>query len=255
MKLLSSGLFVLFVTAVQAQSIHDLFGTDRFHRAYFEGNTMEVTFEPFQELNWEAKARTVLRWLDLDRPTPLQIARLSNFESAGPQFRSVDFHAPLDPAVSRATYLLIYATGIIPLQPVQLKGSVNFDFDVNMTAVQRRVFSGTIVGKPSRPVTTAAFAIVGEPPDVKEVHPGAKFMRRKQAGPAVYDFTDNGRTVSWTILSKEEPDAASALSFHLARQHLLLVKWNSDFCGSAYTLFSVGTALKPIAGNDYDCDA
>src|SRR5690348_9730026 len=155
MKLLSSGVLVFFITAAQAQSIYDLFGTDRFHRAFFEGNTIEVTFEPFQELNWEAKARTALPWLDLDRPTPLQIARLPNFESAGPQFRSVDFRAPLDPTIIRATYLLIYAAGIIPLQPVQLKGSVNFDFDVNMTAVQRRVISGTIVGKPSRPVTTA----------------------------------------------------------------------------------------------------
>jgi hypothetical protein len=40
----------------------------------------------------------------------------------------------------------------------------------------------------------------------------------------------------------------------MADQKLLLVKWNSDFCGSVYTLFAADTALKPIAGNDYDCD-
>jgi hypothetical protein len=253
MKLLS-GLLVIFAFTVDAQSIYDLFGTDRFHRAYPEGKANEVTFEPFQELKWEAKARAALSWLNLDRPTPQQIARLSAFESAGPQFRTVDFRAPLDSAVSRATYLLIYAAGIIPLQPVKLKGSVDFDFDTSMTAVQRKVVSGTIVGKPSRPVTTAAFVFIGKPGDVKDVHSGAKFEKRNQAGPAVYDFTDRSRIVTWTTSSKEEPDAASAVSFRLADQQFLLVKWSSDFCGSVYTLFSADTMLKPIAGNDYDCD-
>jgi len=255
MKLLS-GLLLIVASAVQSQSIYDLFGTDQFHRAYLEANSNEVTFDPFQELNWDGKARIALPWLNLDRPSPAQIARLSTFESAGPQFRSVDFRAPLDSAVSRATYLLIYADGIIPLQPVQLKGSVDFDFDTGMTTVQRRVASGAVVGKPSRPVTTAAFVIVGKPADIKkDVHPGAKFEKRKQAGPAVYDFTDGSRTLTWTMSSQEQPGVASSVLFRLADQQLLLVKWDSDFCGSAYTLFSVDAFLKPTAGNVYDCDA
>ena len=253
MKLLC-GVRVIFAAAVQAQSVYDLSGTDTFHRAYFEAKTNEVTCEPFQELNWEAKARAALSWLNLDRPTPAQIARLSTFESAGPQFRSVDFRAPLDPAVNRAMYLLVYAGGVTPLQPVQLKGSVNFDFDAGMTAVQRRVVFGTIAGKPSRPVTNAAFAITGKPADVSDVRPNAKFERRRQAGPAVFDFIDGSRTASWTTSSKEQPEAASALSFRLSGQGWLLVRWNSDFCGSVYTMFSVDAALKPVAGNDYDCD-
>ncbi len=245
---------VVFAITLEAQSIHDPLDSDRFHRAYFDSNTNEITFEPFQELDWEAKARTALPWLNFDRPTPPQIARLSTFESAGPQFRSVDFRAPLDPAVSRATYLLVYTAGIIPLRPVQLKGSVSFDFNASMTGVQRRVASGTIVGKPSRSVKTAAFVIAGKLVDIEDVHAGAKLERRKQPGPAVYDFTDSGGAVTWTSSSTEQPEAASALSFRLAGQHLLLAKWNSDFCGSVYTLFSVAAALQPIAGNDYDCD-
>lgn len=255
MTLLYSGLVLIFATAAQAQPVDNLSGTDKFHRAYFEGKTNEISFEPFQELNWEVKARVALPWLNLDRPTPQQIARLSTSESAGLQFRSVDFRALLDPAVSRVTYLLVSIAGLMPLQPVQLKGSVNFDFNTSMTAVQRKVAFGTVVAKPTRPVTTAAFAFVGKPADVTDIHPRAKFERRRQAGPAVYyDFIDGGRTVTWTISSEEPPRAASALSFRLADQHLLLVKWDSEFCGSTYTLFSVNTALKPIAGNDYDCD-
>ena len=65
---------------------------------------------------------------------------------------------------------------------------------------------------------------------------------------------DGNRTVSWTPSSKEQPEAASALSFRLAGQPLLLVKWKREFCESSYTLFSLGAALKPIASNDYDCD-
>jgi hypothetical protein len=124
-----------------------------------------------------------------------------------------------------------------------------------MTVVQRKVVSGTIVGKPSRAVTTAAFVFIGKPADVKDVHPGVKFEKSKQAGSAVYSFTDGNRTVTWKTSSKEQPDVASAVSFRLADQQLLLVKWNSDFCGSAYTLFSVDTSLAPTAGNVYDCDA
>jgi hypothetical protein len=253
MKFLA-GLFIFFATAVQPQSIHELFGTDKFHRAYAEATTNEITFEPFQELNWEAKARTALPWLNLDRPTRRQIARLSTFESAGPQFRSIDFRAPLDSRVSHVAYLLISGDGIIPLRPVHLRGSVSFDFDVSITIVQRKVVSGLIVGRPSRPVTTAAFAIVGKSADVKDVRFGAKFGKRTEPGPAVYDFVDGSRIVSWTASSALQPDAASAFSFRLAGQQLLLVKWNSNFCGSAYTLFTADKALKPIASNDYDCD-
>jgi hypothetical protein len=103
-------------------------------------------------------------------------------------------------------------------------------------------------------LTTPAFVFVDKAADIADVHPGAKFERRKQAGPAVYDYTDGGRTVTGTIPSKEQQDAASAFSFRFTGQHFLLVKWNSDFCGSSYTLFSVDSALKPIAGNNYDCD-
>jgi hypothetical protein len=113
MKLLA-GLLVIFATAVQAQSIHELFGTDRFHRVYIEANTNEITFEPFKELNWETKARTALPWLNLDPPTPRQIARLSIFESAGPQFRSVDFRAPLDPARHFYTTGVTGSSGSLP---------------------------------------------------------------------------------------------------------------------------------------------
>jgi hypothetical protein len=252
MRLLSFALLVIFGATAQGQSVHDLFGTDKFHRAYIEPT--DVTFEPFQELAWEVKARAALPWLNLDRPTPLQIARLLVSESAGPQFRSIDFRAPLDPSVRRATYLLINADDVIQVTPVQLKGIVGFDFDTGMTAVTRRTVTGTVVVKPPHAVTTAAFVVVGKPDDVKDTHPGAKFEKRKEAGPAVYDFTDGDRTVGWTPSSKEQPEAAAAFSFRLAGQLFLLVKWKREFCESSFTLFSVDAALEPIASNDYDCD-
>jgi hypothetical protein len=254
MKLLS-GFLVILASTLQSQSIYDLFGTDQFHRAYLKANSNELTFDPFQELNWEAKARIALPWLNLNRPTPPQIARLSTSESAGPQFRSVGFRASLDPTVSRGTYLLIYADGIVPLQPVELEGAVSFDFNADMNVVQRRVVSGTIVGKPSRAVTTAAFVIMGKPADVKDVHPAVKFEKSKQSASTVYKFNDGDRTIMWTASSKEPPNVGSAVSFRLGDQQLLLVKWERDFCASAYTLFSVDTSLQPIAGNAYDCDA
>jgi len=253
MKLVSA-LAVIVATAAHSQSIYDLFGTDQFHRAYFEAKTNEITFEPFLEISWEDQARVALPWLNLDKPTPAQIARLSSFESAGPQFRSVDFRARLDSAASRASCLLIYTTGITSLQPDHLKGTVGFDFDTTMTIVRRRVVSGVIAGKPSRPVKTAAFVIAGSIADVQQVHSGATFAKRKQAGPSAYVFTDGSRLLTWTTSSKGQPDAASAVSFRIAGKRLLLVKWNSDFCGSAYTLFAADTALKPVAGNVYDCD-
>ena len=149
---------------------------------------------------------------------------------------------------------MIYAAGITPLQPDYLKGSLGFDFDTSMTLVQRKVVSGVIAGKPLRPVTTAAFVFEGNMADVQEVHSGATFEKRKQAGSSGYDFTDGSRPLTWITSSKEQPDAASAVSFRIAGKRLLLVKWNSDFCGSAYTLFAADTVLKPVAGNVYDCD-
>lgn len=244
----------IFAATGQGQSIHDLFGTKEFHRAYFSAKTREVTFEAFQELDWEAKARANLPWLNLNHPTPLQIARLSTFESAGPQFRSIDFDAPLDAAVRRAGYLLIFADGVVPIKPIRLKGSVGFDFNNGITTVQRKVTSGVIVAEPSRAVTTAAFVMIGTPADVHDVRARAQFKRRKQPDAAVYDLLEDNHSVTWTTALTEQSETASALSFRLGNGHFLLVKWNSDFCQSTYTLFSVGAVLKPIAGNDYDCD-
>jgi hypothetical protein len=181
MNVLYSAFLFIVPAAVQAQSIHDLSGTDQFHRAYFEGKSDEVAFEPFQNLNWEAKARTALPWLNLDQPTPPQIARLSTFESAGPRFRSVDFRTPLDAAVSRVKYLLITPTGVMPIEPVQLKGSVNFDFDGSMTAVQRKNAFGAVVGKPARGVTAAAFAFYRYAPRCHRSPSGGE-VRNEEAG-------------------------------------------------------------------------
>ena len=239
-------------------------GTDQFHHAFYDEYKNEVTFEPFQEINWEANARATLTWLNLDRPTPGQIARLSFNESNGRESRFIDYRAPLAHAFGRPTYLLIYATGVLPLELVQLKGTVEFQFDKSMTAVKERYFSGVVVAKPLRPVTSAAFAVVGKPADIKDVDPSARFERRKQAGSAVYDFADAGRTITWVTSSKdcsnkaasayECLDAESALSFRLGGQQLLLVKWKDAACDHAYTLLSVDTVLKPIAGNEYDCE-
>lgn len=264
-SLLSFALAAVFATAAQAQPVRDLFDTDRFHGALLDERTGEVTFKPFQELDWEAKARTALGWLNLDRPTPEQMARLATNEGAGPQYRYVDFRAPLEPAVSRATYVLICATGVVRLQPVELEGTVGFFFDAGMFTVERRFFSGAIVGKPPHPVTSAAFVVMGKPGDVGGVNPNARFERRKQAGPAVYDFADGRGTITWATSSKDcaDPaaasrfeclDTASALSFELAGQHLLLVRWAGAFCDSSYTLFAVNATLKPIASDDYGCD-
>lgn len=254
LRLASLGVLAILAATAQAQSIHDIFGTKEFHRAYFAADTREVTFDGFQELDWEAKARAALPWLNLDHPTPPQVARLSTFESAGPQFRLIDFRAPLDAEVSRAPYLLIHADGIAPIRPVQLKGTISFDFNASMTVVLRKVTSGVVVGEPLHSVTSAAFVMIGKPAGVGDVRPGARFKKRAQAAPAVYDFTEDNHTVTWTTTSKEQPEPASALSFRLADRRFLLVRWSADFCESSYTLFAVGAALRPIAGNDYDCD-
>src|SRR4051794_25131304 len=112
------GLALIMLNAAQAQPLSDLFGTETFHRAYFEGN--EIRFDPFQQLNWEALARTAFPRLNFDRATSAQIARLEATESAGAAFRSASFSSALDPMVARVPYLLIYDAGAIPIQPVQL---------------------------------------------------------------------------------------------------------------------------------------
>jgi hypothetical protein len=100
---LSIMLLAPFATAAQAQAAqgqadHDTPGGSRYHAAQYDANTHEVTFDQFAEINWEAKARAALAWLNFDHTTPKQIARLHD-EIAGPEYRSVDFDAPLDPTI------------------------------------------------------------------------------------------------------------------------------------------------------------
>jgi hypothetical protein len=263
---LASVLLVVFCAEGQAQSIHDLFGTETFHRAYFDTRKNELTFEPFHDVKWEAKARQALTWLNLDQPTPAQIARLSTSEGAGPALRFIDFNAPLDPKISRADYLLLYDSGIVPIDPVQLRGSAQLRLDPAMKTVEERTYSGTVVGRPAHRLTSAAFVVIGKPADVGDVNPRARFQRRNQAGPAVFDFIEGQYALQWTAPSKDCPggataatrqclDAASALSFRLGGERLVLVKWKGDeICEASYTLFLLERVLKPIAGNAYHCD-
>jgi len=106
MQLPAFALLGWFAASGRAQPLADLYDTDRFHWARFD-SSREITFRSFQELDWEAKARAALTWLNLDHPTKAQIARLQEFEPAGPQFRRIDFRAPLEPVAARASYLLI----------------------------------------------------------------------------------------------------------------------------------------------------
>src|SRR5262249_54037679 len=147
------------------------------------------------------------------------------------------FRAPLDAAVGRAAYLLIHAAGVSAIRPVQLKGAVNFDFDESMTIVQRKAAFGVIVAESFGPLATAAFAIVGTPADVRDVHVRARFEKKSESGPAVYDFIDGDHTITWTTSSTEPLGVDTAVSFRLTGQQFLLVKWKRDFCGSSYTLF------------------
>ncbi len=259
---LSILLFLLLPSGARAQTLANLFDTDRFHAAFFDPATGKFTFRPFQEIDWEAHARRALPWLNLDHPAPAQIARLSSNEGGGPQFRYAQFPAPLAPAVRRASYLLIHDTGIVPLEPVGLEGTVSFDFDAALASVTHRSFSGTVVGRPSRPASSAAFAITGRPSDVQDVVAPAGFERRTQSGSASYLFHDGRRTLSWTpaegcagpsaVRNCWEP--ASAVAFRLAGRRMLLVRWKETFCLSSYTLFLADGVLQPVAGNGYACD-
>ncbi len=116
---------VILPAPVQGQSVHELFGTDQFHRAYIEAS--DVTFEPFQELAWEAQARAALPWLNLDRPTPPQIARLastSRERGAAVPFRRFP-RVPHSCCPARAAYLLISADRRHRDHPYPAKGHRN----------------------------------------------------------------------------------------------------------------------------------
>jgi hypothetical protein len=132
-----------------------------------------------------------------------------------------------------------------PCSRSQLTGSVNFNFNTSMTDVQRRVVTGTIVGKPSRPVQTAAFVVVAKQADIKDLHTGANFERGGWRFPLflsspIVAAPSSGRRHQW-----HNRMPAPALEFRLADQHLLLVKWTSDFCGSVYSV---------LAGRLAQCD-
>jgi hypothetical protein len=160
----------------------------------------------------------------------------------------------VDPLVRRASYLLLYDEGVVAMQPVELSGTVQIFFNEAMTQVQSEAISGTIISRPSKPVQSAAFAIVGRPSDVTDVQAGVRLTSRKQGDSLIYEFVDQGRTVGWTTAGREQPVPKTGVSFQWSGRRYLLVRWESDFCNSEYVLLQVGDVLTPIAGNGYDCD-
>jgi hypothetical protein len=178
----------------QAQTPVDLpYGTDRFHRAFYDEPTRQIRWEPFHAIAWEAKARAYLKGFNVDRPTPTQIDRLK--ETAG----FLEFVAPLEPRVAQMSYILLSGEAATPLHPTQLNGVVVLGFDAGFSQLLEKHFSGEVAGNPARPVSDAAFVIAARAGDVTEVRHDANFKVQKapdRAGGIICLFEENGRTRS-----------------------------------------------------------
>jgi hypothetical protein len=229
------------------------FGTDRFHRAFYDEPSRQIRWEPFHEIDWEAKARAYLKGFHIDRPTAAELSRLKDTSGA------LDFVAPLEPRVTQMSYILLSGEAVTPLRPTQLNGVVVLGFDAGFTQLLEKHFSGEVGGNPARAMSDAAFVIAARAADVTEVHRDANFKVRKppdRPREIICTLEENGRTISWTGRLGFPTEVERTLSFRLPEGRFLLVQWKPDpsNCAYQYVLFSVGGELTPIAWNLYGCD-
>ncbi len=246
-------LIVIGLTALRAQPYGELpFGNSEFHRIDSFDPPGNLTFEPFQQLNWELKARTQVKDFNFDNPTPANLKLLNDF-------LTLDFSAALDPSVGRSRYLVLTMTGWIPLRPTGLKGFANFRLDENHVKVTEKHFSGQVAAVaahpiPASPIEDAAFVILAPSSQPAAVRPTTQF-RITKVPDIVYSFKDDARTSSWKAGPDAPVDMEKAIQFRLGARQFLLAKWlPSPVCNFCYTLFSLEGGLKPIARNDYNCD-
>ncbi len=254
-------IIALVVAFCQVRTPAELpFGTERFHRAFYDERSREIRWESFQPVNWEAKARIYLKTFSIDRPTPAQIRRLKDKSTPEvPGLGILEFVAPLESGMAQAGYLVLSGAGVGPVRTVQLRGVASLQFDESFSKLQEKNFSGEVAGTSDTAMSDAAFVIVARPGDVSSVRRDATFSVQKAAGTGreiICRLEENGRISSWRGRLDIPTDVERTLSFRLAEGRFLLVQWKPDSsnCAYQYVLFSTDGGLRPIAWNLYGCD-
>ena len=232
-----------------------------FLRAYGDKPSSRLLHEAQVAIDWQALARKHIRDVDVDHPSPAARAMLASRVNEVTASAELEFDAPLDPALSRASYVFISPQGVQPVSPITLRGTVSFGFDRRV--ITRTVFYGYVVAMAPTPAPggfvhwstgDATPSLIPDAVALLSDHGTTRTLRyRDKQGAASYELTsDDKRTKSKTI--------ATAVGFRIAETRYVFIAWSADdacdeaCCQNDFQIFRIGATLEPIAANTFDCD-
>jgi hypothetical protein len=237
------------------------------HEAVMDGKSGEILFDPFQPVDWRQLAQRDMKDFNLQAPAPAQVERLKKQLREHPDDETgtneeAHFMSPIEKPLSSGYYYLLSSTGLQPLQPLRLAGSMRYRLNAGKTAIVPETFYGQIAAKTSGPsAKDGAFVVFSDSPLAFAAISAGKFSAHKEARQDLYEYAREGR--NWKLSVPDEGglfDVMTSVSFKMGESEYIYVHWKPDTqnyyggCDRQFTLFKLDRELKLVLSARSGCD-
>lgn len=229
----------------------------------------EIRFEPFGEVDWEAIARANFDEFDIDDPPREKIRE--NWWEIG-WISTFAYSARLPDEVAEARYYLLAESGVVEVEPVALRGSIQYAANEEASSVSEPEFEGVIVSRPMTDmaiedagfVLRASRAVSFQVEEIPLDGSSTPRIERQSASDLVtYGLIDQAGN-EW-VFGKRRPGQpgirrAYKLTIEPQMGSYFFVRWEPDeqcvvdCCHYAYSLFRFEIDPRRELDNRYECD-
>ena len=235
----------------------------QFEEALPDGQTGNIRFTPFQNVDWKLLAHHEIKDVNIDHPTAEQFARLKKHYAEHASEEGSDelrFSSAIGPDLKEGMYYLISIRGMEPLDVVNLSGQFMFGLNQSRTALTGLTYSGNVVAKTRKEEPLEGGFVLHSASAVDFSRVDGKFAARKEGKKDIYDCEIAGKKMSLTVADEGLFQVVSAVLFKIGANEYVFVKWKPDTdcaygcCAYRYSLFSVGDELKLLRSSLSGCD-
>ena len=237
------------------------------HEAVIDGKSGEILFDPFQSVDWRQLAQRDMKDFNLQAPAPAQVEKVKKQLREHPDDETgtnavAHFISPIEKSMSSGYYYLLSSTGLQPLQPLRLAGSMRYHLNPGKTAIVPETFYGQIAAKTSgSSAKDAAFVVFSDSPLVFAAISAGNFSAHKEAKQDLYEYARDGK--NWKLSVPDEGglfDVLTSVSFKMGESEYIYVHWQPDTqnnyggCDRQFSLFKVDRELKLVLSARSGCD-
>ena len=259
-----------FVFACLLLTLHPLPSpaqSPQFHEATIDVKSGEILFDPFQPVDWRQLAQRDMKDFNLKAPAPGQVERLKKQLREHPEDETgtnaeAHFISPIEKSMSGGYYYLLSSTGLQPLQPLRLAGSMRYRLNAGKTAIVPVAFYGRSRPKLRGQAQKTRRSWCSQIPLWHSQRLARRnFPRTKKRNKIFTSTHANGK--NWKLSVPDEGglfDVLTSVSFKMGESEYIYVHWQPDTqnnyggCDRQFSLFKVDRELKLVLSARSGCD-